>query len=42
LRNWHLLVYFDDAGRATDVEIHEVDYVGLPTLTERIRRWLGL
>jgi hypothetical protein len=35
-----LFVRFDDAGTATNVVIQDV--FGPPTLTERIRRWLGL
>jgi hypothetical protein len=39
-----LLVRFDDADTASDVVIQDVVYFGPPklTLTERIRRWLGL
>jgi hypothetical protein len=37
-----LLVYFDDAGTATEVVVLDVeDPLGPPTLTERIRQWLG-
>src|SRR5262249_2776975 len=37
-----LFVRFDDADKAIDVLIHDVVKSGPPTLTERIRRWLGL
>src|SRR5262245_1191144 len=38
-----LLVLFDGAGTATDIAVLDVeDPLGRPTLTERIRRWLGL
>jgi hypothetical protein len=38
-----LLVLFDDAGVAIEVAVLDVeDPLGPPTLTERIRRWLGL
>jgi hypothetical protein len=37
-----LFVRFDDADKATNVVIHDVVNSGPPTLTERIRRWLGL
>jgi hypothetical protein len=38
-----LLVLFDDAGTATEVTVLDVeDPLGPPTLTERIRQWLGL
>ena len=38
-----LLVRFDAAGMATEVVVLDVeDPLGPPTLTERIRRWLGL
>ena len=37
-----LLVLFDDAGTATEVAVLDVeDPLGPPTLTERIRQWLG-
>jgi hypothetical protein len=36
-----LLVFFDDCGTATDVRVYVITLVP-PTLTERIRRWLGL
>jgi hypothetical protein len=37
-----LFVRFDDADRATEVVIIDPFYLQSPTLTERIRRWLGL
>jgi hypothetical protein len=37
-----LFVRFDDAGTATDVEVCDIPNLEPPTLTERIRRWLGL
>ena len=36
-----LLVFFDDGGTATDVRVSDV-ITFVPTLTERIRCWLGL
>src|SRR5262249_41011607 len=45
--SWHcddglLFVRFDEADKAVDVEVFDVFLWGPPTLTERIRRWLGL
>jgi hypothetical protein len=37
-----LLVRFDDAGNAIDAVVLDILYGRPPTLTERIRRWLGL
>jgi hypothetical protein len=36
-----VLVRFDDSGRAVEVDL-DVGITQPPTLTERIRRWLGL
>jgi hypothetical protein len=38
----HLLVLFDDTGTATDVLLFHVSEARPPTLTEKIRSWLGL
>jgi hypothetical protein len=37
-----LLVCFDDADSATSVDVRDVSTLPPLTLTERIRRWLGL